>query len=186
MTGKARLVHSKGRKMTIVSGKSYRGLGLVAGTLLSCLIAFNPAVGAPGDLEALTKASDLDSNPQDAKAVAAVCTACHSSAQFLTAARPYLRWEQTMQDMLDRGAVATDEQLDQILTYLVRNITVVNVNQSPPDQMAMTLQVSPAVAEQIVARRTSKPFTGAEDLASIPGINRDVLGKLSKKSLLQF
>jgi len=91
-----------------------------------------------------------------------------------------------MQDMLDRGAVATDEQLDQILTYLVRNITVVNVNQSPPDQMAMTLQIPATVAEQIVARRTTKPFTGAEELASVPGINREVLDKLKKKNLLQF
>ncbi|HEY8253180.1 MAG TPA: hypothetical protein VIG39_00990, partial [Rhizomicrobium sp.] len=68
--------------------------------MLSCMTV--PALAAPGDLEALTKASDLDPDPADAKAVAAVCTACHSSAQFLTAARPYLRWEQTMQDMLDR------------------------------------------------------------------------------------
>jgi hypothetical protein len=182
MAGKARLVHSRAGKMTIVSRKSYRGLAAAA--LLICLVA--PAAGTPGDLEALTKASDLDSNPEHAKAVAAVCTACHSSAQFLTAARPYLRWEQTMQDMLDRGAVATDEQLDQILTYLVRNITVVNVNQSPPDQMAMTLQIPATVAEQIVARRTTKPFTGAEELASVPGINREVLDKLKKKNLLQF
>jgi len=142
-----------------------------AGAVLSCLIAAGsaPAVGAPGDLEALTKASDLDPDPADAKAVAAVCTACHSSAQFLTAARPYLRWEQTMQDMLDRGAVATDDQLDHILSYLVKNITIVNINSSPPDQLG-----------------TAHPFANVDELKAVKGINVDVLQKLKAKNLIAF
>jgi len=159
-----------------------------AGAVLSCLIAAGsaPAVGAPGDLEALTKASDLDPDPADAKAVAAVCTACHSSAQFLTAARPYLRWEQTMQDMLDRGAVATDDQLDHILSYLVKNITIVNINSSPPDQLGMTLQIPSTVADEIVAKRTAHPFANVDELKAVKGINVDVLQKLKAKKLVEF
>jgi hypothetical protein len=157
---------------------------LVAAALLSC--ATVPALAAPGDLEALTKASDLDPDPADAKAVAAVCTACHSSAQFLTAARPYLRWEQTMQDMLDRGAVATDDQLDHILSYLVKNITIVNINSSPPDQLGMTLQIPSAVADEIVAKRTAHPFTTVEELKAVKGVNVDVIQKLAAKKLIAF
>jgi len=157
---------------------------LVAAALLSC--AIGPALAAPGDLEALTKASDLDPDPADAKAVAAVCTACHSSAQFLTAARPYLRWEQTMQDMLDRGAVATDDQLDHILSYLVKNITIVNINSSPPDQLGMTLQIPSAVADEIVAKRTAHPFTTVEELKAVKGVNVDVIQKLAAKKLIAF
>lgn len=152
--------------------------------LLSC--AISSALAAPGDLEALTKASDLDSDPADAQAVATVCTACHSAAQFLTAARPYLRWEQTMQDMLDRGAVASDEQLDHVLSYLVKNITIVNVNASPPDQLGMTLQIPSAVAEEIVAKRTAHPFATVDELKAVKGINVDVLQKLVAKKLIQF
>jgi len=152
--------------------------------LLACRIV--PALAAPGDLEALTKASDLDPDPADARAVAQVCTACHSSAQFLTAARPYLRWEQTMQDMLDRGAVATDDQLDHILSYLVKNITIVNVNASPPDQLGMTLQIPSSVAEDIVARRSARPFTSVDELKAVKGINLDVLQKLAAKKLIVF
>lgn len=155
-----------------------------AAALLSCAIV--PALAAPGDLEALTKASDLDPDPADAKAVAAVCTACHSSAQFLTAARPYLRWEQTMQDMLDRGAVASDDQLDHILSYLVKNITIVNVNASPPDQLGMTLQIPSAVADDIVAKRTAHPFTTVEELKAVKGVNVDVIQKLAAKKLIAF
>lgn len=157
---------------------------LAVAAMLSCAVA--PAFAAPGDLEALTKASDLDPDPADAKAVAAVCTACHSSAQFLTAARPYLRWEQTMQDMLDRGAVATDDQLDHILSYLVKNITIVNINSSPPDQLGMTLQIPSTVADEIVARRTAHPFTTVDELKAVKGVNVDVIQKLAAKKLIAF
>jgi hypothetical protein len=159
-------------------------LGIAVLALLSCAIV--PALAVPGDLEAITKASDLDKDPEDAKAVAAVCTACHSSAQFLTAPRPYLRWEQTMQDMLDRGAVATDDQLDHILSYLVKNITIVNVNSSPPDQLGMTLQIPSAVAQDIVARRSAHAFTSVDELKAVRGINLDVLQKLAAKKLIAF
>lgn len=158
----------------------------VLAAVLSCGMACCPALAAPGDLEAITKASDLDRDPADAKAVAAVCTACHTSAQFLTAARPYLRWEQTMQDMLDRGAVATDDQLDHILSYLVKNITIVNVNTSPPDQLAMTLQIPGSVAAEIVAKRTRNAFTNVNELKDVKGINMDVLQKLEAKNLIKF
>lgn len=157
---------------------------LAVAAMLSCVIV--PALAAPGDLEALTKASDLDPDPADAKAVAAVCTACHSSAQFLTAARPYLRWEQTMQDMLDRGAVATDDQLDHILSYLVKNITIVNVNSSPPDQLGMTLQIPSQVADDIVARRTAHPFASLDELKAVKGVNVDVIQKLAGKKQIEF
>ena len=88
--------------------------------------------------------------------------------------------------MLDRGAVATDEQLNRILTYLVRNITIVNVNSSPADQLAMTLQISAAAAQEIVTRRSGRTFTNIDQLKAIKGINTDVLQKLGTKNLLQF
>jgi DNA uptake protein ComE-like DNA-binding protein len=159
-----------------------------AAVALACLIACGSvaALAAPGDMEAITKASDLDRDPADAKAIATVCTACHSASQFLTASRPYLRWEQTMQDMLDRGAVATDDQLDHILSYLVKNITIVNVNTSPPDQLGMTLQIPSAVAEEIVAKRAAHPFTNLDELKAMKGLNLEVLQKLKAKGLLQF
>ena len=160
----------------------YRFLAL--GVLLSCGVI--PAWAALGDLEALTKASDLDKDPEDAKAVVAVCTGCHSSAQFLTAARPYLRWEQTMQDMLDRGAQGTDEQLDHVLSYLVKNITIVNVNTSPPDQLVMTLQIPGSVAKEIVDRRDAHAFTSVDQLKAVKGINLDVVQKLNAKKLIEF
>jgi DNA uptake protein ComE-like DNA-binding protein len=159
---------------------------LAVACVLAGVMACGSALAAPGDLEALTKASDLDKDPADAQAVATVCTACHSSAQFLTAARPYLRWEQTMQDMLDRGAQGTDEQLDHVLSYLVKNITIVNINTSSPDQLGMTLQIPSTVAEEIAAKRATHPFTSVDELKAVKGVNLDVVQKLNAKKLIQF
>jgi hypothetical protein len=169
-----------------INHRSHRNAAIAG--LLSCLAACGSvsALAAPGDMEAITKASDLDHDPIDAAAVRTVCTACHSASQFLTAPRPYLRWQQTMQDMLDRGAVATDEQLDRILSYVVKNLTIVNVNTSPSDQLAYTLQIPGSVADEIVAKRAAKPFVGIEDLASVQGVNGHVIEMLKAKGLLKF
>ena len=91
-----------------------------------------------------------------------------------------------MQDMLDRGAVATDDQLDHILSYLVKNITIVNINSSPPDQLGMTLQIPSTVADEIVAKRTAHPFANVDELKAVKGINVDVLQKLKAKKLIEF
>jgi hypothetical protein len=166
--------------------RSHRNIA-VAG-LLSCLVSCGSvsALAASGDMEAITKASDLDRDPMDATAIGTVCTACHSASQFLTAPRPYLRWQQLLQDMLDRGAVATDEQMDRIFSYVVKNLTIVNVNTSPNDELAYSLQIPGSVADEIVAKRAAKPFVGIEDLASVQGVNGHVIEMLKAKGLLQF
>jgi hypothetical protein len=70
-----------------------------------------------GDLEAITKASNLDSDPKDFQAVAAVRTVCHSAFQFLTTPRSGGRWMQDYQEMSGYGANDTDEQLDRVFNF---------------------------------------------------------------------
>src|SRR5689334_6162292 len=79
--------------------------------VLSCgfavMVAPAAILAAPGDLEAIRKAADLDTEPEDAQAVAAVCTSCHDAAQFLATPRSGLRWQQVFQQMADEGASGT-------------------------------------------------------------------------------
>lgn len=129
----------------------------------------------------IKRASVLDNNPDDADAVQQVCTACHSSFQWLSTPRSFGRWEQVFQEMSGYGASPTDEQIDQIVRYFQRNLTIVNVNTSPPDELAPTLQVTDAVANAIVERRTQKKFIGVTDLALVPGVKKTVLQKLGTR-----
>jgi DNA uptake protein ComE-like DNA-binding protein len=68
--------------------------------------------------------------------------------------------------------------------YFQRNLTVINVNISPMEELGPTLQAGPETTTAIVMRRGQRKFTGIADLAAIPGVNRSVLEQL--KDRLQF
>jgi len=143
-----------------------------------------PIIDPAEELAAIKAASTLDDDPEDAEAVRQVCTACHSASQYLTTPRSSSRWEQVYGQMARNGAHPNEEQIDRIVRYFQRNLTVVNVNTSPLEELGPTLQTNDEVTTAIVMRRAQKPFTGIADLASIPGVRRDVLVKL--KDRLQF
>jgi DNA uptake protein ComE-like DNA-binding protein len=159
-------------------------LGLLGiGTALAQLPA-RPVIDPAKELAAIKAASDLDSDPADAQAVQQICTACHSSSQFLGTPRSSSRWEQLFGQMAQLGARPDDAQVDQIVRYFQRNLTVINVNTSPMEELGPTLQTDPDATTAIVLRRGQRKFTGIADLAAIPGVKRSVLDQL--KDRLQF
>jgi len=143
-----------------------------------------PVIDPAKELAAIKVASELDSDPLDAQAVRDICTACHSSSQFLGTPRSSSRWEQLLGQMAQQGARPNDEQVDRIVRYFQRNLMVVNVNTSPDEELGPTLQTTPEVTAAITLRRRLQKFTGIVDLASIPGVDRAVLEGL--KDRLQF
>jgi len=143
-----------------------------------------PIIDPAMELATIKAASDLDDNPADAEAVQTVCTACHSSSQFLGSPRSSSRWEQLFGEMARFGARPTDAQVNRIVRYFQRNLMVVNVNTSPAEELEPTLQTGPAATSAIVMRRAQRKFTGIGDLAAIPGVDRTVLELL--KDRLQF
>jgi hypothetical protein len=161
-------------------------LGLIAfvSTAAIAQLPPRPVLDPAKELAAIKAASLLDSDPADATAVRDVCTACHSSSQFLGTPRSSSRWEQVFGQMAQQGAHPSEEQIDQIVRYFQRNLTVVNVNTSPDEELGPTLQTTPEVTAAITLRRLQRKFTGIADLASIPGVDRSVLEGL--KDRLQF
>jgi hypothetical protein len=143
-----------------------------------------PVLDPAKELAAIKAASLLDSDPADATAVRDVCTVCHSSSQFLGTPRSSSRWEQVFGQMAQQGAHPSEEQIDQIVRYFQRNLTVVNVNTSPDEELGPTLQTTPEVTAAITLRRRERKFSGIADLAAIPGVDRSVLEGL--KDRLQF
>jgi DNA uptake protein ComE-like DNA-binding protein len=84
------------------------------------------------------------------------------------------------------GANGTDDQLDRVVAYFQKNLTVINVNTSPPEDLEETLQVKDPVVAVIMARRAQHPFTGIADLAKVAGVDRSILEKLQARNCLQF
>jgi competence protein ComEA len=145
-----------------------------------------PVQALAGDLAVVRTASNLDGDPQDSQAVTAVCTVCHAASQFLSTPRSSSRWEQVFEEMSGYGATGTDDQLDRVVNYFQKNLTVINVNTSPAEDLGLTLQVSDDVVAAILARRVQQPFSGIDDLSKVHGVDRAVLEKLSAKNCLQF
>jgi competence ComEA-like helix-hairpin-helix protein len=111
-----------------------------------------------------------DSNP-DMQAVQAVCGRCHTPKLFLGQFRSWDRWNDVFADMTKRGANGTDEQLARVTTYFLENLTLVNINSSPADELTGVLGVGDDVAQAIIARRERQPFANIAQLRTVPGVD---------------
>lgn len=158
----------------------------VSTAVILVLSAGSPVQALTGDLAAIAKASNLDNDPKDFQAVTAVCTRCHASFQFLTTPRSDNRWEQVFAEMSGYGATGSDDQLNRVVSYFQKNLTIINVNTSPAEDLGPTLQVSDDVVAAILARRAQQPFTGIDDLSKVQGVDRSILDKLKAKNCLLF
>jgi mono/diheme cytochrome c family protein len=85
---------------------------LKRGTLASILTAFL--------LAASVQAQDL---PEGAGKVLVtkVCTVCHEVTRITSKKRTRAEWNDTVDKMAARGAMATDEEFETIVTYLAMN-----------------------------------------------------------------
>jgi hypothetical protein len=111
----------------------------------------------------------------DLEAVGAVCGHCHTTAVFLNKPRSWDRWNDVFADMTQRGAKGTDEQLEKVTRFFLENLTLVNVNTSPSEELAGVLGVSDEVAQAIIERRQRRRFDNIAELRAFPGVNPNKL-----------
>jgi DNA uptake protein ComE-like DNA-binding protein len=147
---------------------------MTAGRLASWIIVAAFLAGA-------ALAADPDPNLE---AVQAVCGRCHTTAVFLDKPRSWDRWNDVFADMTQRGANGTDEQLERVTSYFLENLTIVNVNTSPADEIAGVLGVGDDVAAAIIASRQRQPFANLAELRTMPGVDPTKLE--SRKSRILF
>ena len=117
---------------------------------------------------ATVRAADTD---LDLQAVEVVCGRCHTTALFMKQTRSWDRWNDVFADMTKRGASGTEEQLARVTSYFLENLTLVNVNSSPADELAWVLGVPGDVAQAIIARRERQPFASIAQLRAVPGVD---------------
>jgi len=109
---------------------------------------------------------------QEQQSVQAVCgSQCHRIELFATARKSYEDWHETVQKMVDRGASGTDDQFLDIMDYLYRTQTIIDVNAAAPEDLQIVLDASAAQAQAIVARRAKTKFTSLADLKSVSGLD---------------
>ena len=114
-----------------------------------------------------------------------VCGACHGTD--LVAARRATKegWSYIVDDMVSRGASATNEQITTIVDYLAKNLAQVNVNKGKSEEIASVLEITSAQADAIVKYRMDHgDFKTLDDLKKVPELATAKLD--SKKDRLVY
>ena len=137
-------------------------LTLVVPFLISALIQL---AGAP-----VAQAQELPAG-KGKDVVEQVCGACHGTDLISSRRATTQGWSYLVDDMISRGASASNEQIQTINDYLVKFLGQVNVNKAPSSEIASILEITPAQADAIVKYRTDHgDFKTIDDLKKVPGL----------------
>ncbi len=120
--------------------------------------------------------------------VARVCIDCHGSGNFRKARLNKDDWSDKVDDMVERGAEASDDELDQIIDYLATNFgpdSKVLVNTAPLEELKTVIGLTVKDAQAIIAYRDANgDFHSLGDLEKVPGVDT---GKIEAgRERLQF
>ena len=100
-----------------------------------------------------------------------VCGNCHTAETVIQSFRTRQEWSDVIDQMARFGAEGSDQEFDQILTYLSRHFSPIKVNKAAATDLESVLDVPAAVAEAIVAYRSKNgDFKTLDDLTNVPGL----------------
>jgi competence protein ComEA len=100
-----------------------------------------------------------------------VCGACHGTDLVYARRATKQGWSYIVDDMVSRGASATNEQIASINEYLAKNFGQVNVNKGTSAEIASVLEITPAQADAIVKYRTDHgDYKSVDDIKKAPGL----------------
>jgi competence protein ComEA len=145
-------------------------------------VAAEKADAAAEKTDVAAESADL---AREAASLHAVCAKCHNLEIVMNTPRSLDDWRDTMQKMVDRGASGSDDQYDDILDYLHRTATTIDVNSADADELGLVLGVSDATVSLIIQRRTRRKFADMADLKTIPGFDAAALDAKSKLIFFQ-
>jgi competence protein ComEA len=124
-------------------------------------------------------AASAEARPAPPPEFTKVCVRCHPPDKIIEGRRYRTQWDQVLEQMVARGALATDQELDTIFDYLVSQYGRVEINTAPTDEIAQVLHLEPNVAEAIVQyRKNAGKIADFEALAAVPGVPVAALEKL--------
>ncbi len=107
------------------------------------------------------------------KLVERTCTRCHTLVSTYRMRNTRERWEKIVDDMVSRGAEATDDEIEQIIDFLTANYGLkVNVNKASAQELSTSLGISIMAAESIIDYRAKNgAFEKVADLKAVPHLD---------------
>lgn len=118
-----------------------------------------------------------------------VCGNCHGAEIVLGRANSEDGWSAIIIDMVQRGAEGTDDEFDEVVRYLTKNIkdaapVKVAINKADAKAIETALGVTAKEAQAIVDARGKSPFKSIDDLKKVHGV--DAAKIEAKKGKLSF
>jgi cytochrome c5 len=99
-----------------------------------------------------------------------VCGSCHSADKVIGEQRDHDGWNYTVRVMAQMGTPPSDEELDEIVNYLVKYFgTPVNVNNANAEEF-QTLGLTADQAKAVVAARAKTKFPDLATFTAIPAL----------------
>lgn len=119
------------------------------------------------------------------EAVKKICGECHEVEAVIAARRTKIGWEQTIDDMVSRGAEGTEEEMAAVLAYLTASFGKVNVNTASAEDLQKALALSTKEAQAVLSyREKNGKYKNFEELLKTPGISPEKLRE--KRNLVAF
>ena len=101
-----------------------------------------------------------------------VCGECHAAETVIHSLKTRQEWSDVLDQMALFGAHASDQEYDQILSYLTTHFSPIKVNKATAKELEALLEVPADVAEAIVAYRLEKgEIKTVDELKNVPGLD---------------
>lgn len=120
------------------------------------------------------------------KLVERTCARCHTLVNTYRMRNTRERWAEIVDDMVSRGAEATDDEIERIIDFLTAHYgTKVNVNKASAQELSTSLGISILAAKSIVDYRAKNgAFEKVVDLKSVPHVDWKAIE--SQKDRIEF
>ena len=148
---------------------------LLVSTFATNLPGQQPAQNKPQLATAAAQTEDDDAFAEATEPVVErVCVQCHTVENFTKKRRTAKEWNDVVNAMQGRGAVATDAEFKNIKRYMTRYFGLVQINVAPAEEIAAVLGLSPKAAAAVVDYRNAHgKFTDLASLEQVEGIDKD-------------
>ena len=144
--------------------------------------AFAAVISAATSQSASTTAQEGFPETTGKAALLKVCSNCHTAESVIQTLRTRQEWSDVIDQMAHFGAEASEQEFDQILTYLVKHFSPIKVNKATAKDLEAAFDVPAGVAEAIVTRRTDNgDFKTVDDLKQVPGLDPGKLDALKTR-----
>ena len=108
------------------------------------------------------------------------CAGCHELDTATSSRFTQSGWQQTVDDMIGRGADLNETQAADVVTYLTKNFGKTNVNKASVAQLHEGLGLTEKDAQAIVAYRENHgDFKTLDQVKAVPGVD---VAQLQKKA----